>query len=197
MITLAPIWNLMVANRRLFSDNIKHMDVISHILLGKILSFFGKKTENKIFWVLLFSIAADIILIPFYIFLGKENGRFLWVAQNQDWAGASLAHPFLTGMYDTTHSIIFLLLIIFPIVLFFRLPKMAFFVYFFHIVLDIFTHTGEWAIKIIYPLNFKIGGFSDAWAWPVSAMAVCWIILSAIIFLTGIYYKNVASADQN
>jgi membrane-bound metal-dependent hydrolase YbcI (DUF457 family) len=149
------------------------MDIISHALIGKIICFFDKKSKNKSFLIIFFSIMPDFALIPFYAVLGKENERFFWIAQNQD--------PFLTSFYNATHSIFFACLIILPIVLFLKLPKLAFLAYLLHIAIDIFTHAGEWAIKIFYPLNFDINGFSNAWAWPISSMIILWAMLSAII----------------
>jgi membrane-bound metal-dependent hydrolase YbcI (DUF457 family) len=158
------------------------MDVISHVLIGKIFCYFDKKATNKNWPVILFSVMADFVLIPFYIVLGKENDRFLWVAQNQDWVGSNVMHPNLTILYDTTHSIFFAVLIILPIVLALKLPRSAFWAYLSHIIIDIFTHSGEWTIKIFYPYNFDIDGFSNAWAWPISTMLVFWALFAAIIF---------------
>lgn len=169
------------------------MDVISHALIGKIFCYFDKKARglSQQFWVIFFSTMPDLVLIPFYIVLGKNNQRFLWIAQNQDWNGASTAYPFLTSLYNSTHSIFFAFLIILPIVFLLKLPKSAFFVYLFHIIIDIFTHTGEWAIKPFFPLNnFEINGFSDVWAWPIWVMALSWIVLILIIFSLNIFKKR-------
>jgi membrane-bound metal-dependent hydrolase YbcI (DUF457 family) len=164
------------------------MDIISHALIGKILCFFDKKSKSSL--VIFFSIMPDFVLIPFYAVLGKENERFFWIAQNQDWIGANIAHPYLTNLYNSTHSIFFACLIILPVVLFLKLPKFAFFAYLLHIIIDIFTHTGEWAIKIFYPFNFDIDGFSNAWAWPIYSMIFLWAILSAIILYLNKTYKK-------
>jgi len=168
------------------------MDIISHALIGKIFCYFDKKAKNKNWQIILFSILPDFVIFPFYIVLGKENQRFLWIAQNQDWTGASLTHPILTDTYNITHSIIFALLVILPVILFFKLPKSAFYVYLVHIIVDIFTHTGEWAIKIFYPFNFSINGFTDVWIWPFSSMIILWAMLSAIIL-----YLNVRTVNKN
>lgn len=183
-----PFWALatLFAGARFYlffwSDNIYYMDIVSHALIGKIFCFFDKKAEGKNFWVVLFSIMPDFVLIPFYIVLGKEYGRTFWIAQNVDWAGASITHPALTQLYNITHSLLFALIIILPAVFYFKLPKSAFFVYIFHIIADILTHTGEWAIQIFYPFKFTIAGFSDAWAWPLPLMAISWLVLLLIIF---------------
>jgi len=167
------------------------MDFISHALIGKIFCYFDKKAKGKNWIIILFSVLPDIVLIPFYIILGKENERFLWIAQNQDWAGSSISHPILTNSYNTTHSIFFALLIILPIVLALKLPKFAFWAYLSHIIIDVFTHTGEWTIKLFFPYNFNIDGFSNAWAWPISTMIIPWAILSLIIFYLMKNKKNV------
>jgi len=171
------------------------MDFISHALIGKIFCYFDKKAKIKNWPVILFSVLPDIVLIPFYIVLGKENERFLWIAQNQDWVESSVLHPNLTSLYDTSLSIFFAFLIILPIVLALKLPRSAFWVYLFHIIIDVFTHTGEWTIKLFYPYNFRIDGFSNAWAWPISTMLVFWAVLATIIFQLD--KKNVRANNKN
>lgn len=171
------------------------MDIISHALIGKIFCYFDKKAKDKNWIVILFSVLPDMVLIPFYIVLGKENERFLWIAQNQDWVGTNISHPYLSGAYDTTHSIFFALIIILPIVLALKLPKSAFFAYFFHVGIDIFTHTGEWSIKMFFPFSLYVDGFSNAWMWPISTMVIPWAILSLIILYLN--KKNVRSGNKN
>ena len=35
-----------------------------------------------------------------------------------------------------------------------------------HILCDVISHTGEWSIRLLYPLtNFAIPGFYDPWKW--------------------------------
>jgi membrane-bound metal-dependent hydrolase YbcI (DUF457 family) len=172
------------------------MDFISHALIGRIFCFFDKKTKglnpkiNKNWVVIFFAVMPDVVLIPFYAVLGKENNRFLWIAQNQDWVGSGITHPILTNAYNTTHSIFFAFLIILPIILILKIKKSAFFVYLFHIFIDIFTHTGEWSIKFLFPLDFNINGFTNAWAWPIPSMAISWIIFSGIILYLNKVYKK-------
>lgn len=157
------------------------MDIVSHILIGRIIS--SNKEKKLQFWAIFFSFLPDLSLIPFYLILGYENNRVLFFPQNQDWAGTSITHPFLSFLYFFQHSFLLAFIVILPIILYFRLPKIAFFSYLLHIIIDIPTHTGEWAIRIFYPLNYAINGFTDAWAWPFFSMAVFWAILLAIIFL--------------
>ena len=158
------------------------MDIVSHILIGKLISFNKNKLTQ--IWAMVFSFLPDLGQIPFYIFLGYKNTRPFFFPLNSDWEGARALYPFLTALWDIPHSFLFALIIILPIVILFKLPKIAFLAYLLHLIIDIPTHAGEWAVKPFYPFNFLIGGFTDAWAWPLWLMALCWIILiSAIIIL--------------
>ena len=166
-----------------------HMDPLSHALIGKILS--AKKNSKKdIFWVILFSIIADLPSIPLYFYLGYLNNRFLWIADNSDWNGFRGPHPFLNMLSDIPHSIFFAFLIILPLILYFKLPKMAFFAYLLHILIDLLTHKGEWAIKIFYPLNYTINGFTNAWAWPLLFLIISWLILLSLAIIFRYYLKR-------
>ncbi len=156
------------------------MDVISHGLIGKIISF-GDKKESA-FWPVLFSIIPDFVLVPFYFILGWENKRPFFFPHNSDWTGTTITHPFLTSLYDISHSFLFLFIIILPVILIFKLPKISFLAYFFHIIIDIPTHTGEFAIKMFYPLKFEISGFTDAWEWPIPYMLALWAVLLSLCF---------------
>jgi membrane-bound metal-dependent hydrolase YbcI (DUF457 family) len=159
------------------------MDIVSHALIGWIICLLAGIYDWQAFWIILFSVIADIVLIPAYIVLGKENKRFLWIAKNGDWRESQQKHPVLAKAYDTTHSLFFAVIVIYPAVIIFNLPKLAFAAYLSHLAVDIFSHKKEWAIKIFYPFKFKINGFSDAWAWPVYFMAISWAILLTIILL--------------
>jgi hypothetical protein len=173
------------------------MDTLSHALIGKIIST-PENNKRNIFWIVFFSILADLFLIPVYIYLGYINNRFLWIGFNGDWDGLRISHPFLVLLNDIPHSLIFAFLIILPAILLFKLPKLAFFAYLFHILIDIPTHTGEWAIRIFYPLNdYSIKGFTDAWQWPIKYMAICWIVSIVLIIAFRYLKKNADSSNAN
>lgn len=158
------------------------MDIISHILIGKIISFFDKKNKSAGLWAMFFSSLPDLFQLPAYIYLGYINNRMFLIPKNIDWNHTRNLYPFLhASTWEIPHSIFFLLLIIFPVILFFKLPKITFLVYFLHVLIDIPTHAGEWAIKPFYPINYTVGGITNAWAWPFSLMLACWIILLTII----------------
>jgi len=157
------------------------MDIISHGLIGGLLSV-KQKSKKNIFWVVFFSVLADLFFIPAFFYLGHTNKRFLWIPANSDWLNFSFYHPYLDILATISHSFIFAFLIILPLIFLFKLPKMAFFAYLIHIFIDILTHTGEFNIKLFYPLSdWAIGGFTDAWGWPIWQMSISWIIISAIL----------------
>lgn len=138
---------------------------------------------------MIFSYLPDLSQIPFYLVLGYKN---------ESWAGATISHPFLSFLYFFQHSFFFSFIILLPIIIFFRLPKITFFAYLLHLAIDIFTHTGEWTTKIFYPFNFSVSGFASAWEWTVYSMASLWLGLLAIIFLLQKYLeKNGFSANKN
>jgi len=173
------------------------MDIVSHILIGKILSFNKKKKAQ--FWAMFFSLLPDLSQIPFYLVLGYENARPFLFPLNSDWIGARQLHPILSALWEAPHSLFFAILIILPIIIFFKLPKIAFFSYVIHLIVDIPTHSGEWAIKIFYPIDYTINGFTDAWAWPVWGFILSWIILISIVIVLNRFLKlkNDNSSNPN
>lgn len=156
------------------------MDIISHILIGKIISF-NKNLKTQI-WAMFFSFLPDLFQLPAYIYLGYINNRMFFIPKNIDWNHTRNLYPFLHAItWEIPHSIFFAVIIILPIILFFKLPKIALFAYIFHLIIDIPTHSGEWAMKPFYPSNYTFNGFTDVWAWPIWAMALLWIVLIFII----------------
>lgn len=165
------------------------MDTISHALIGGIISL-PQKIRKSVLRIIFFSVLPDLPLIPFYIFLGYINKRAFLIPHNSDWIGATKLYPILNSFYEISHSLFFLLLIILPLVIYFKLPKMAFFAYLIHIAVDLPTHTGEWAIKLFYPFNYSFNGFTNSWAWPIYIMAISWLFLAIIIILLRPLYRK-------
>lgn len=161
------------------------MDFVSHVLVGKLFQVKSQvdSLKNKLI-VIVAAFAPDIPVLFVYLLLGHEKGRAFWIPYNSDWVGVRLAHPGWAAIWEIPHSIFFVLLIVIPLVLYFRWPKIAIASYLSHIALDLFTHTGEWGIKPFYPLNFIVNGFTDAWAWPLPYMAISWLILLVAIYLS-------------
>jgi len=154
------------------------MDIISHGLVGKFFQLISTtRNKKEKMTIVSFAILPDIPIFFIYILLGIEKERPFWIPHNSDWIGLRDAHPIWSACWELPHSALFLMLVIIPFVLYFKLHKVCIISYFLHIVLDIFTHTGEWAIKIFYPFDFMVNGFTEAWAWPIQYMILSWTLL--------------------
>ena len=171
------------------------MDILSHILIGRIIS--SNQIKKAQIFTMVFSFLPDLGQIPFYLVLGYENARPFLFPYNSDWIGTRSLHPVLTAMWDIPHSFFFLFLIILPVITYFKIPKISFFAYGLHLLIDIPTHTGEWMIRPFYPFNFAIPGITDAWAWPVWAFILSWTILGIIIFSLKFLKINDESFNKN
>jgi len=160
----------------------KSMDLISHVLVGNVFKEAGRLNSltNKAV-VVLFAFLPDIpVLLLMYPLLGHANGRPYWIPYNSDWVGVRATHPIWTATWEIPHSLFFLLLVIFPLVFWLKLPRIAIASYLSHILLDLPTHTGEWGVKPLYPMSFIVNGFTDAWAWPFSYMLLSWLVLVVV-----------------
>lgn len=167
------------------------MDIISHVLIGRIISF--NKNRLAQIWTMFFSYLPDLFQLPAYIYLGYINNRMFLIPKNIDWNHTRDLYPVLHAFtWEIPHSVFFVLLVILPIILYFKLAKITFFAYFTHILIDIPLHEGEWALKPFYPINYSINGFANAWSWPAQTFIFSWIILVFIIIALNIFlkYKN-------
>lgn len=158
------------------------MDIISHVLVGKA----SQEASRARTWkdkLVIISLAAvpDLPLLIVYLLVGHEQGRPFWIPHNSDWSGVREAHPIWSAMWEVPHSAVFWLLIVVPLVAWLKCPKMAIVSYFSHIVLDLPTHAGEWAVKPFYPFSFVVNGFTNAWAWPFAYMLLSWVALLLIV----------------
>lgn len=166
------------------------VDFISHALIGGIISIFAKLNKKETWIVVFFSFLPDIIHSILYFYVGFLSGRPFFIPQTGDWVGFRESSPIAVLLNDVPHSIFFLLLVIVPLVLYFKLPKMAIAGYFSHIVFDLVSHTGEWSLRPFYPFSLAVSGFSDVWTWPVFSLSILWIY---IMLSTILYYSLVES----
>jgi hypothetical protein len=162
------------------------MDFISHLLIGGIIALLVKASKKTKYLIVLFSILPDLFEIPLYLFVGSINARVFWIPNNADWIGFRVLHPVWTALWDIPHSLLFLLALVL-ITFIFKLPRIFSFTYAFHIFIDIFTHTGEWNVKLFWPLQYSINGFTDSWAWPLPYLVASWLILGIAI---AVIYKK-------
>ena len=166
------------------------MDFISHVLIGRILAFYKDYSRKSIALIILFSIMADIPQIFLYAYLGYLKLRLLWIPLNVDWVGFRDASWAVTFLWEIPHSFIFLFVVVLPIVIYFKLPRIAFVAYFSHLFLDLFTHTGEWAVKPLFPLGYTFPGFADVWAWSVYSLMFLWLTLTLVILILQRYLRR-------
>jgi len=174
------------------------MDIGSHILFGRALATAPKISRRNIFLITFFSYLPDLPQTFTYIYLGFVNSRPYWFPLNSDWEGFRELYPFWIALWEIPHSLLFVFFVVFPVVYFLRLPKMALYAYLIHVIVDVFTHTGEWGSRIFYPFSYQINGFTDAWSWPLSHMAISWTILVVIIITAQYAFrKKMISLDYD
>lgn len=159
------------------------MDFVSHILIGRVLATSPKNSRKNIYLITFFSFLPDLPQIAIYLYLGFIKARPFLIPLNTDWDGFRTLHPIWSAVWEIPHSIFFAFLVILPLVLIFKLSKMAFIAYLSHIFVDLFTHAGEWSTKIFYPLPYLVNGFTNAWAWPFTSMFLSWLILLIAIVI--------------
>ena len=157
----------------------------------------SETSRRNIYIITFFSFLPDLSQITIYLYLGLINSRLFFIPLNADWDGFRVLHPSWSSIWEIPHSIFFALLLIFPIILIFKLPKMALVSYLSHIFIDLFTHAGEWGIKIFYPLPYKIDGFTNAWSWSFINIFSSWIILTLIIIILRIFFRYKTSINKS
>ena len=158
------------------------MDAMSHALVGVAIATAGRYGVQESALVVAFSVLPDIIQIPLYLRVGRGSGRMLWIPKDVDWEGFRNKHPGWSAFFDIPHSLFFLIPI-FLVIAWLHLPPIFLFVYLVHIILDVFTHQGEWKVKLFYPINISINGIANAWSWSYKKMIASWAILAALIYL--------------
>ncbi len=161
------------------------MDIISHGIVGAMAGSAHKPEKRDITFATLFSILPDISLIVPYFVLGFIKNRFLWIPSDLSWDAFRVAHSGLTILWDISHSIFFLLFIIVPLVLIFKWPRITIFAYLLHIIIDTFTHSGDWILSPFYPLKIVISGPINAWILPWWGLMGTWIFLLAVFLVVG------------
>jgi hypothetical protein len=107
-----------------------------HVLVG----YMYPQKDPKMFDIVIGSVLPDVFMIIPFLFGNGVNVVDIWTR----------------GFYFLPHS-----LLVLPLVP----PKWRTY-YALHILCDVVSHTGEWSIRLFYPLtNFSIQGFYDPWKW--------------------------------
>jgi hypothetical protein len=158
------------------------MDIVSHALLGRVL-VTSRDRKPDIYLVTLFGALPDLFQFPLYLFVGYLHQRPFFYPLTSDWTGIREAYPLWSALWEIPHSFLFVLLVVAPLVLYFKGNKLLIAAYALHLFVDLFTHSGEWAMKPLYPLPFMVHGFTDAWAWNAYWYPVSWALLIGAIVL--------------
>ena len=153
------------------------MDTINHIIIGVVL---GKITHTPLHIALILSIIPDIAVVIWWLYIGKNMKRFLWIPKNEDWEQWYKKNKWISQLYYFLHSFISLIIYI-PLVYFLPLSWWIILVYpISHIFFDIITHKGIWSLQPFYPLyNTKI-------EWIINARSLSrknWLLLNVIIWI--------------
>ena len=154
------------------------MDIISHALVGTLFSERNQSKEklHHAFWGAL----PDIFQIPLYMFLGHKNSRLFWFPLSEDWIGVRGTYSSWVLFWEIPHSVLFVLVVVLPVVRKFDLPISVIWAYLSHLLLDILSHTGEWSVKPLFPLDVAVEGFTDAWSWRPIFFPLSWLIIVLI-----------------
>lgn len=157
---------------------VSHMDTVSHVFVGaSIGELSGHRNRRRIALTGLFAALPDLpCFLVGYPIAGYLADRDWLIPQDADWDGLREAYPFVAVLWELPHSFLFLMCVIVPLVRFWRLPAACAVAYASHLVLDIPTHTGEWAVAPIWPIPWRIEGFTDPWmfrpgVWLASVLA--------------------------
>jgi len=160
------------------------VDILSHALIGAIIAQFclwrmeNERTRRRLVVIgALLAMAPDLTNIPLYLHVGSLNERFLWLPYHSDWNGYRANHPWMVLGWEISHSLV---IAAFGVWLLRRKgyaiwPALC---WASHSLVDILSHTGEWATVPLWPLYIQIEGFADPWKWT----PVGWAISNAVIF---------------
>lgn len=159
------------------------MDFVSHAIIGGTIGAAYKEKKRNVLFAALFAVLPDITQIPLFFYVGYLRHRFLWIPYDADWAGVRAPHPGWSALWDIPHSLFFVLFVMAPLGLKYKWPRLFIYAYLSHIVIDMFTHVGEWTVKPFYPFNLAFQGFTSAWTWPWAGFMGAWTFLSIIFFV--------------
>ena len=150
------------------------MDILSHILIGEIIALPTQSTVKNNLWVVGFSYLPDLPQIILYLYVGFLKKRFLWIPKNQDWYKIPLRdkHKFWVSLWDMPHSFLFWLIVIIPIVFIFNLPLACVVSSLMHLIIDLLTHKGLWAVRPLFLVKQKLKGITNAWEWSFKKIFV-------------------------
>lgn len=132
------------------------MKFTTHMLMGLILAFSFAETSNEAAAWLLFSVLPDLPQILIYPYLGNKYKRRFFIPHDIDWYGFSESRmaAYLNFAPHTFWAWVIIGYLYGPI---------AIVAYGIHLLLDWPAHTGEWALRPLWPFSYTLEGFYDGW----------------------------------
>jgi len=153
------------------------MDVLSHGLWGGII--FGRKNKRNFLISFLIGIAPDVLSFgPFFLMtLLGLRGRPHFSGGPPD---PALIPSYVSYLYNLTHSLVVFAAVFLILWAVLKRPFWLLWVWGFHILLDIFTHSFEFfPTPLFWPISdFKL----DGWMW-----GSLWIYLTNVVLLISLY----------
>lgn len=153
------------------------MDILSHGLYGGVLA--GRKSRRSYWLAFFFGIAPDLFSFGIFtasVWLGLTSGPE-WGSHHPD---ISLIPPYVQSFYNVTHSLVVFAVAFFLVWAIRRKPMMEMLGWFFHVVLDIFTHSfAFFPTPFLWPLSsYRFDGRS--WGDPL-------IFIPNVLILAALY----------
>lgn len=135
------------------------MDILSHGLYGGVL--VGRKSRKSFWLAFIFGLAPD--LFSFGIFTASV---WLGLTSGPDWKGppdTSLIPHYVYALYNVTHSLVIFAAAFIIVWLLRKKPLWEMFAWFFHVLLDIFTHSFRFfPTPFLWPVSdYRF----DGWSW--------------------------------
>ena len=155
------------------------VDIISHGLIGATIGELANNRTGKVVtWSALFGVLPDILqMLVLYPYIGWTAGRSWFLPLDADWIGFRDTHPLLTLFWEVPHSFLFFAVVVVQMGLWAKIPRIALASYCCHLLIDLPTHTGEWAVAPLWPSPWRFEGLIDPWKWSwpgiLAANVVC------------------------
>ncbi len=162
------------------------MDSLFHALVG---AFIGecapKSIKNRRLKGALASMSPDLLNIPCYLYLGFKSNSTLWYPKPE----AFYENPWILDHWtwagwNLTHSLLFWGIIVMPLIRRAKWTPLFGAAYLSHLLLDLPSHSGIWSVQPLWPFNWLLQGWFDAWAWNLQEIlmystvpAFCWFMM--------------------
>ena len=162
----------------------QNMDIFAHALWTAAAAVAVRpklKQPIRVGWCVAWGVLPDLatFLIPAVVRIGR------WLTGYSPTLLPDRASPrfdWVWPLYNATHSAVLFTLIFGAICLYLRRPPLEMLGWALHIVIDVFTHRGWFAVKFLWPLSdYHINGLAWETPWFLAAnwgaLAAVWLLL--------------------